>query len=256
MMRVRGPVAWLTVAIALTACTSSSRTAAPATTTPSSVPAATTATGRPVSPGRAATLVREADTNARARGWAHIAITVSQSGKTVVFSQDSGLSGGRQTVTIGAEHATVRLINDVAYVNADASALHDHFGWSSSSASFAGKWISIRPTDRQYVAVTAGVRLGDALKQDMIGPPLVTSAPTVLDGRRVIAIRGTAHSAGGTPVSGTLYVAVFGTVLPVAFELNAATITDRSVFSRWGTAATVTVPPNPIALSSIVSGGV
>jgi hypothetical protein len=255
MMRVRGPVACLTVAIALTACGSASHHGAPATTT-SSVPAPTTSTAKPVSPGRAATLVREADTNARARGWAHIDITASQAGKTIVFRQDSGLAAGRQTFTIGAAHATVVLINDVAYVKADAPALHDYFGLPSSSASFAGKWISIRPTDHQYVAVTAGVRLGDALKQDMIGPPFVPDAPTVLDGRRVIVIRGIAHSPGGATVSGTLYVPVSGTVLPVAFDLSAATITDRSVFSRWGIAATLTVPPNPIAFSSIVSGGV
>jgi len=201
-------------------------------------------------------LVREADTNARARGWAHIDITVSQSGKTIDFGQDSGLSGGRQTVTIGAEQATVVLIGDVAYVQADASALHDYLGLPSSTASFGGKWISIRPTDRQYVAVTAGLRLGDALKQDTIGPPFAIEPPTVLDGQRVIPISGTADTAGGAAVSGTLYVPVSGPVLPVAFDLAAATITDRSVFSRWGMATTLTVPPNPIAFSSIVSGGV
>ncbi|HTD50608.1 MAG TPA: hypothetical protein VK771_08410, partial [Acidimicrobiia bacterium] len=171
---MRATVAGLTVAIAVTACSSSSRTAVPPTRTTSSVP--TAATVKPVPPGRAAALVREAVTNARARGWAHIDITVSGSGKTVVYRQDSGLLGGRQTVTIGTEHATVVVMNGVAYVNADAPALHDYLGLSSSSASFAGKWLSIRPTDNQYVAVTAGVTLADALRRDLIGPPFAMNA--------------------------------------------------------------------------------
>jgi hypothetical protein len=253
MIRVRATVAALTVAIALTACSSSSHSAVPPTPTTSSVPTTTTAT--PVSPGRAAALVREADTNARARGWAHIDTTVSGSGKTVVYGQDSGLLDGRQTVTIGTEHATVVVMNGVAYVNADAPALHDYLGLSSSSASFAGKWLSIRPTDNQYVAVTAGVTLGDALKRDTIGPPFAINA-AVLDGRRIYAIRGTAQTAGGARVSATLSVPVSGTVLPVAFEVTDGRVTNRSVFSRWGIAGTVTVPQNPIAFSSIVSGGV
>jgi len=201
-------------------------------------------------------LVRDADTNARARGWAHIDITVSGSGRTVDYSQDSGLSAGRQEITIGAEHATVIVIDDIAYVNADASALHDYFGLPSSSASLAGKWISIRPTDSQYVAVTAGVTLSAALTQDTIRPPFAITAATVLDGRRVQTIRGNARTTGGAVVSATLSVPTSGTVLPVAFDLTAATTTSRSVFSRWGIAATLTVPPNPIAFSSIVSGGV
>jgi hypothetical protein len=253
MIRVRATVAGLTVAIVLTACSSSSHTAVPATSTTSSVP--TTTTAKAVSPARAAALVREAGSNARAQGWVHLDITVSGSGKTVVYRQDSGLSGGRQTVTIGTERATVVELNGVAYVNADAPALHDYLGLPSSSASFAGKWLSIRPTDNQYVAVTAGVSLGDVLKRDLIAAPFAVTA-AVVDGRRVDAIRGTARTAGGAPVSATLFVPVSGTVLPVAFDLTDGTVTSRSVFSRWGIAGTLTVPPNPIAFSSIVSSGV
>jgi hypothetical protein len=163
--------------------------------------------------------------------------------------------GGRQTVTIGTEHATVVVMNGVAYVNADAPALHDYLGLSSSSASFAGKWLSIRPTDNQYVAVTAGVTLADALRRDLIGPPFAMNA-AVVDGRQVNAIRGTARTAGGAAVAATLSVPVSGTVLPVTFDLTDGAVTNRSVFSRWGIPATLTVPPNPIAFSSIVSGGV
>jgi hypothetical protein len=220
------------------------------------VVASTNAPMTPTVSVRAARLVREAEANANHQGWVHIDQTFSRSGKTIDLSQDSGPARGRQTVTIGTAHATVVVIDDVAYVNADAAALHDYLGLASTSASFAGKWLSIRHSDNQYVAVVAGVTLADALKADTIVAPFTMKAPTVVDGQHVIAITGTAQTTGGAPLSATLYVPVSGTVLPVAFDVSAADTIDRSVFSRWGTAVSFSAPPNPIPFSSIVSGGV
>jgi hypothetical protein len=256
MIRVRATVALFMFAVVLAACSSSSHKAGSVTATTSSVPASTNAPTKPTSSDRAASLVREAEANARRQGWVHIDTTFSRSGKTIDFSQDSGPARGRQTVTIGAEHATVVLIDGVAYVNADAGALHDYLGLASTSASFAGKWMSIRPSDDQYVAVVAGVTLADALKQDTIVAPFAIKAPTVVDGQHVIAITGTAQTTGGAPPSATLYVPVSGTVLPVEFDITATDAIARSVFSHWGTAATLTAPPNPVAFASIVSAGV
>jgi hypothetical protein len=204
----------------------------------------------------AATIVGEAQANARGKGWAHIDLQFHMSAKTLVFNQDSGPDTGRQIVTIGTERATVLLIGRVAYINANAGALGEYFGLAPSSASLAGKWIAIKPSDTAYATVSAGVTLSDALKQIAIGPPFGKPKLATIDGRRVVAVSGAVPTTRGRPEPGTLYVAATGEILPFAFDYSDPGATDRAVFGAWGKKVALTAPKHPTSFASYVSGSV
>jgi len=255
-MRFRCGVSVLTLALAVSACSSSSSKPSASTSPTLSAPTTTTTIEIPRGPTAslpAATIVRAAQAYASRRGWAHIDLQFNMSAKTLVFSQDSGPDTGRQTVTIGTEHATVLLVDHVAYVNANAGALADYFGLAPSSASFAGKWIAIKPSDAAYATVAAGVSLADALKQIAIDPPFVKPKPTTIDGERAISVSGTVPTTRGASEPATLYVPASGEILPLAFDFSDPGATDRATFSAWGKKVALTAPANAVAFSSVVS---
>ena len=197
-------------------------------------------------------MVREAKANALRRGWAHIDVRFEMSGRTISFSQDSGPSAGRQSVTIGSDHATVILIGGIAYVNADAGALRDFVGLPANSSSLAGKWIAIRSSDRGYATVSTGVTLGSALRQVVLGSPFVATGPSVVDGQHVVGIRCAVDTNQG-PETGTEFVPASGPILPVEIDVSGAQFTERVSFSAWGAAVTLTVPANAVPLPLSVS---
>jgi hypothetical protein len=256
-MRFRSGPGVLLLTLAAWGCSSSS--SKPSATTAGTRPVATTTATVEVPRGPTAslpadTIVRVAQANATVRGWAHIDLQFHMSAKTLVFSQDSGPDTGRQTVMIGTEHATVLLIDHVAYVNANAGALADYFGLAPSSASFAGKWIAIKPSDAAYTTVAAGVSLSDALKQITIDAPFGKPKPTTINGARAIGVSGTVPTTRGGSEPGTLYVPASGEILPLAFDFSDPGATDRATFSAWGKKVALTAPPNAVAFSSVLAG--
>ena len=241
----------LMIAIAAASCSSSSSPSAKSTPTSSTTPA--TSPSQSVASLPAASVAREAETNALRSGWAHIDARSEASGKTIVVSQDSGPNTGRQSVTIGSDHATVMLIRGIAYVNANAGALRDFVGLPASSASLAGKWISISPSDPGYASVSTGVTLRSALQQVSIQAPFTNTGPSIVDGQHVIGIRGMVATGQGDSEAGTLFVPSSGAILPVAISASGTQGTEQAAFSAWGTAVTLTPPANPIPVPASLS---
>jgi hypothetical protein len=192
--------------------------------------------------------------NARRQGWVHVEARFEMSGRTIAFSQDAGPRSGRQAITIGSEHATVRLVDRLVYVYADAGALRDYVGLApGSAAAGAGKWISIRRSDPLCATVAAGVTLSDTLAQISLEPPLRHTARSTVNGRAVIGIRGEVPTARGDVEPGTLYIPASGDVLPVASDFTDPGATDRAVFSAWGTAVTIRAPAHAVPWTAIAS---
>jgi len=191
---------------------------------------------------------------ARAAGSMHFGVTSTASGHTVVFDQDSSSSAGRQVITIsGGGQETVLVLGRATYVRGNAVALAVTLGFPAAQAlRLAGRWISLRPGDPGYQAVTEGVTLGSVLDEVVPLGPLTSTGRTTIDGQTVVGVRGTAAASTsvprGTPV--TLYVAATGRPLPVSCQQGPASNRTSIVFSRWGEPVHVAAPRNAIPLPS------
>ena len=249
------PVATLA---AVTACTSGGSTGAKGTR-PAQPSAATSATG---TGQHASAMLASALAALRAGPSVHIHGATKSSGHVSALSQDSGADAGRQTFTIGSEHATVLVVGGVGYIKGNAAALTGFFGFSAALATrLAGRWISFHPGDSaggtDYQAVTAGVTLAGVDDEIRLTGPLTLTAPTAAAGQPVVGVHGHAPAGNGNPpgATGTLYVASSGRLLPVTFQVKAAVGQTIYTFSRWGEALHLTAPPNPIPAASLSSPG-
>jgi hypothetical protein len=201
----------------------------------------------------ATTLVSLAIHDAERAGWVHEEVESSGSGHTVTMSNDIGTSEGRQLINPDGAHATVVLIDGVAYMQGDSGALKNYFGLPNSvSTQLAGKWISLRPGNSEYSAVSDAVTLkSDFSKARLIGP-LVKGSTSEIDGQRVIAIEGgVSHSGGGQSVPGTLYVSATGQVLPVEIRTSGQFGRVTVVWSRWGHAVQLAAPSGAVSIFSV-----
>ena len=71
----------------------------------------------------AADILAAATATTTAKGSVHIVITSKQGNETGTIVNDTGPTGGRQVITLGSQHTEIRLVNNVAYVYANESAI-------------------------------------------------------------------------------------------------------------------------------------
>jgi len=198
-------------------------------------------------------LVASAITNAGRAGWVHEDLQSSGSGHTLSMSNDVGMSEGQQVITPEGAHATVRLTGGVAYIQGDSQALTSYFGFPSSVAKqFAGKWISLRPSDSGFSNVSAAVTLRSDFSQVRLTGRLTKAPITEIDGQQVIPVRGNVTApGGGRSVAGTLYVTAQGRVLPVELHASGQPGSETVVWSHWGRGAQLTAPGGAVPISSL-----
>jgi len=201
----------------------------------------------------AATLVASATTNAEGAGWVHENLQSSGSGHTLSMSNEVGTSGGQQVITPDGAHATVLLTGRVAYIQGDSQALTTYFGFPSSVATqFAGKWISLRPSDSGFSTVSAAVTLRSDFSQVHLTGRLTKGPVTNIDGQQVIPVQGSVTApGGGGSVAGTLYVTAQGRVLPVELHASGQPGSETVVWSHWGRVVQLIAPGGAVPISSL-----
>jgi hypothetical protein len=222
----------------------------PLTTRPNTVPPL--ASGVPAV--SAADLLKQANQNAVARGWAHLAVKISGAGHTGTYSSDAGPSAGRQVVDIDQDHATVVFLGATAYIQGNAAAVSDYFGFPVSQVPrLTNQWVSLTPSDSGYAAVTDGVTLASALSEVSLDAPF-TLAPTQVGGQQVIGISGQLSASDNSGTGpGTLYVTTGSQPLPVEFTATTSDAVQTVTFSAWGTPVALSAPSGAVPAASIPS---
>jgi hypothetical protein len=178
----------------------------------------------------------------------------------VSYSDDATASGGRQVITVdGTGHATILFINGVGYVQADAVSLVDLFQLPQAQAEqVAEQWIALRPGNKlgesTYDDVTGGITLSSvATELAPAGHPSLT-APTTVDGQRVLAVRAPLPASSQLPATAraVLYVTDNSLLRPVLSEvINAGSYKYQISFSHWGETLHLSAPANPIPASDV-----
>jgi len=185
----------------------------------------------------------------RRAGSFHLRATSTQNGTTAVFVQEVGSRQGIQNITIGKQHATIVVINAVAYLRANKLALLQFMGFPAAIADrLHDRWISFTPTDAPYTDIAASVTLDSALNEIAIDGPVTKTAETTVLGRRVVGLTGNGFMNGKE----TLYVPATGTPFPVQEILSISGGSEAIVFSHWGETVRVAKPTSVIAFSSVV----
>jgi len=179
---------------------------------------------------------------------------------------DAGPTSGRQQITVNAHTFTVLVIGAACYFQGDAVSVTQQLGLPSSLAStYAGRWISLAPSDAPYGPVYAAVTAPTAIADNVVFRPKRETGITRFAGRRVIGVTGPMTNitvAGQTQVSkgtATLEVAAARPHLPARYTENGTIDNARTIFSmtfsHWGEPLSVTAPTGAVSFASIPNSG-
>jgi hypothetical protein len=178
-------------------------------------------------------------------------------GELQMVTGDSGIADGRQVIIGAGARWEALVVNGKVFISGDAKGLEDEGFPSSVAVTYANKWISIAPTDSPYKSVIAELALYPALEDLSPTGKLTLTAPTTLDGRRVIGVRGSVRTSKGSTAKGTviLYVSTTSPTVPVAYSATASdqgqTAVETGTFSDWGEVVHFTAPTQSVAFSKI-----
>lgn len=202
----------------------------------------------PRSPGQ---LLGAALSNGNARGSVHVRESAQVADRTITFSDDVATHAGRQEITLSTGvHAHVLIVGARAYVSGNRAALIRYFGFSTSAAGEIGsRWVSIPASSRSYAVVAADATLPSQLSAFALTGALSETAPTTINGRSLIGIKGNIPASGPTPSAGTatVYLSRTREPLPVAATYSFSNGQSAEVeFSGWGDGLALTPPPNVI----------
>jgi hypothetical protein len=228
------------------ACGGTSKATAPTTTSPRSTTTTAPANG-------ASRLLSEVTRDATGEGWTHIDVTVTASGLDAVYSQDDGPQSGSQTITINKDlHLQFVLIDHTAYFKGDAGALTTYVDLPSSMVSkIAGRWVAVPSTDKAFASVSADLDITSVVAEITPSGPLGETAPTAVDGKRVVGITGDVPSEATNAGTCTLYVSVGAHPLPVAFAATDDNAKSSISFTNWGVSRDLAAPAGSILASSV-----
>jgi hypothetical protein len=122
---------------------------------------------------------------------------------------------------------------------------------SASQANlYGGKWLQISALDERFVSFDQFLDADDLVFASFEGhpSPLTVSKPTTYQGHKVVIVKDSVVS-GGKRSTGYMYIAAKGQ--PIVYRIVNDTPGDEStiVFSHYGKAVTLAVPPNAINLT-------
>ena len=201
-------------------------------------------------------MVSLALTNATSAGWVHETNRTTGSGHQVSMVNDIGTDQGRQVIDSDGAHSTALVLAGTAYIQGDAAAVSNYFQIPTPDPQkLAGQWISIRPTDQSYSAISASVTLQSDFQnfQNLFLGPFKAGAQTTVDGLRVVPISGHVQgSTTGSTVPATLFVTASGKLLPVSFQASNSQASITSQWTNWGQAVALAAPTPSIPMSTIV----
>jgi hypothetical protein len=122
---------------------------------------------------------------------------------------------------------------------------------SASQANlYGGKWLQISALDERFVSFDQFLDADDLVFASFEGhtSPLTVSKPTTYQGHKVVIVKDSVVS-GGKRSTGYMYIAAKGQ--PIVYRIVNDTPGDQStiVFTHYGKAVTLAVPPNAINLT-------
>lgn len=200
----------------------------------------------------AGSLLAAALHNAVASGGVHESAQAHGNGITVTMVNDIGSTSGRQVIDAGGGHSVVIVAAERAYFRGDAAALAGYYQFPVTVArEYAGKWMSLGPSDTGYTQVSGAVTLASDFNQIAIGGPLAARPVTMPDGRRAIVIAGTATGPTGTRAPATLVVTATGTTLPIAWREGNSQAAQALTWSRWGQRVAFSAPAGATPISGL-----
>lgn len=195
---------------------------------------------------------------AEAQSSVHYVLQASGQSQAQTITGDAGRNQGIQTVKTGADEVEVEVVGNLAYLQGNAGGLQHTIGMTAAAAGqYAGRWISVSPSDTLYRPITQAVTLRGVFTQLTPSGSLVKSTPGIVSGHEVIGVRGglPGTSQGGVNGDAVLYVSTASATLPVGFTGQATSgskkVTDVGAFSRWGEPLHLTAPSGAVAYSSI-----
>jgi hypothetical protein len=209
--------------------------------------------------GQSAQSLYDAAIKAATSHGVHFQSKATQSGTTLQVAGDTGATSGEQAVTVSkgdvVEHVSALVVGSTGYIEANAAALKNIIGLSSTQASrYAGKWLSFPTSNQGLDTLVAGLKNSDvAAELQMTGPYTFGTAQTV-EGQRALAVKGTVTDSSGGKIPVTLYVAANGAALPLEQVTNpgrsggSSSIYSTVSFSKWGEKVSETAPAHSSSL--------
>jgi len=203
--------------------------------------------------------------NARSQRSLHYVSTTKTSTINLTITGDVTKSLGWQTlVNRGGSTpwvAEVRLVHREAYMRGDVAALKNFFGFTASAAArYAGRWISVVPTDSYYEAAAAALTVSSVIDEIALGKPVSSGGHVTVGGRTLQQVRGSlaAPAARRSTGSAMLTITASSDPLPVRYSdtfKNTTSGSDSTVLSRWGETVHVVAPATSTPLATITGGG-
>jgi hypothetical protein len=191
-------------------------------------------------------------------GSVHFKLLGTESGKTETIEGDSSATDGREVITAGTLTIQAEVVGKGAYVEGNAGGLEDQMGLSATSAAtYAGKWISIAPTDAPYSSITKAVSLEGTLGDLQPTGHLTLTGVTTQASQSVIGVKGglPPGAAKGTTGSAVLYVSTSKPTVPIVFNVQQDTSgtkeSDVGTFSNWGKPLRLVAPAATVPFSSL-----
>jgi hypothetical protein len=169
---------------------------------------------------------------------------------------DLSASGGQQELQGPNGTLEVRLVGSTIFVNGDEVGLEDALALSASVAGAqAGKWISLVPADAPYKKVRNAMSPSAELDPYIPSSNLTVGKVQTLHGYPVLAVSGTASSAG-TQATATLFVSTKAPFVVVGASLVAkgsSADSEEVAFTGWGEHVGFPVPSGSVAFSSLTA---
>jgi hypothetical protein len=214
----------------------------------------------PPAPGSPAALLASAVAALKSGGAVHVDITNQSTQGTVTFSDEATADGGRQVITTSnGGHVTILYIAGTAYVTGNGAGLTGFLSVPAAQAArLVDRWVSVRPGQtlgqNTYSDIVDGITLPSVASEIQVGRPITLTAPTTVDGQRVVGVQGfeplSPPSSGGQ-LRVTCDVLASGTPRPVLYTTSVGgTLVTRMAFSHWGESVSLTAPPGAIPATS------
>lgn len=190
---------------------------------------------------------------ARAQKSVHYVADATDGSFRTTLVCDVGATSGIQRITYvrgGTTGKVTVLVSDgTAYLRGDAFTLRYYMGFKAApSAKFAGKWVQVPHTDRDYTALAAAVTLPSTIDELRLTEPLSFLPASTLGGQKVIGIKGKTISK--QPAQAGLYTRAQGTPLPVGEVEMSGNALSRTRFSAWNEPVHVAVPAQAVAIAA------
>ena len=192
----------------------------------------------------------------------HFASTAAESGTTIQVSGDTGATSGAQTLVVRkgnvSEHVNTLVVGSTGYLKANATALRNVIGLSTSQASkYAGKWLSFPTSNASLGQLVGGLKNSQVAGELGMSGPFTYGTATTVGGHQAVAIKGAVSTNSGTSVPVVLYVASSGKPLPLQEVTNPGAASSSAIhgvvtFTHWGEKTQEKAPSSSVSLLKLI----